>query len=113
MIGRRSSDHSDSQVPRIGDQTFYFLSERLSETLFIGQPSRLQRTAVAKKNLGFPHKGRRLGYHIPEQVSNQEPPDSRPCVLTTTLLGGGRETAVLCSRLRKATEMNRRILRLG
>ena len=25
---------------------------------------------------------RRLGYHTPEQVSNQEPPDSRPCVLT-------------------------------
>ena len=34
-------------------------------------------------------QGRRLGYHTPEQVSNQEPPDSRPCVLTTTLLGGG------------------------
>ena len=32
--------------------------------------------------------GRRLGYHTPEQVSNQEPPDSRPCALTTTLLGG-------------------------
>ena len=26
-------------------------------------------------------QGRRLGYHTPEQVSNQEPPDSRPCVL--------------------------------
>ena len=33
-------------------------------------------------------QGRRLGYHTPEQVSNQEPPDSRLCVLTTTLLGG-------------------------
>ena len=33
-------------------------------------------------------QGRRLGYHTPEQVSNQEPPDSRPCVLTTTPLGG-------------------------
>ena len=33
-------------------------------------------------------QGRRLGYHTPEQVWNQEPPDSRPCVLTTTLLGG-------------------------
>ena len=33
-------------------------------------------------------QGRRLGYHAPEQVSNQEPPDSRPCVITTTLLGG-------------------------
>ena len=33
-------------------------------------------------------QGRRLGYHTPEQVSNQEPPDSRPGVLTTTLLGG-------------------------
>ena len=32
-------------------------------------------------------QGRRLGYHTPEQVSNQEPPDSRPCVLTITLLG--------------------------
>ena len=32
---------------------------------------------------------RRLGYHTPEQVSNLEPPDSRLCVLTTTLLGGG------------------------
>ena len=31
-------------------------------------------------------QGRRLGYHTPEQVSNQEPPDSRPGVLTTTLL---------------------------
>ena len=33
-------------------------------------------------------QGRRLGYHTSEQVSNQEPPDSRPGVLTTTLLGG-------------------------
>ena len=33
-------------------------------------------------------QGRRLGYHTPEQVSNPEPPDSRLCVLTTTLLGG-------------------------
>ena len=33
-------------------------------------------------------QGRRLGYHTTEQVSNQEPPDSRPCVLTTTLSGG-------------------------
>ena len=33
-------------------------------------------------------QGRRLGYHTPEQVSNQEPLDARPCVLTTTLLGG-------------------------
>ena len=33
-------------------------------------------------------QGRRLGYHTPEQISNQEPPDSRLCVLTTTLLGG-------------------------
>ena len=33
-------------------------------------------------------QGRHLGYHTPEQVSNQEPPDSRSCVLTTTLLGG-------------------------
>ena len=32
-------------------------------------------------------QGRRLGYHTPKQVSKQEPPDSRPCVLTTTLLG--------------------------
>ena len=33
-------------------------------------------------------QGPLLGYHIPEQVSNQEPLDSRPCVLTrtTTLL---------------------------
>ena len=32
---------------------------------------------------------RHLGYHRPEQVSNpsQEPPDSRPCVLTNTPLG--------------------------
>ena len=28
------------------------------------------------------------GYHTPEQVSNPEPLDSLPCVLTTTLLGG-------------------------
>ena len=54
-----------------------------------------------QKNLGFPQpimkstkvlmatpQGRRLGYHTTEQVSNQEPQDSRPCVLTTTLLGG-------------------------
>ena len=35
-------------------------------------------------------QGRRLGYHwhTPEQVSNQEPPDSRPRVSTTTQLGG-------------------------
>ena len=34
-------------------------------------------------------QGRSLGYHTPEQVSNQEFPDSRPFVLvTTTLLGG-------------------------
>ena len=31
--------------------------------------------------------GRSLGYHIPEQVSNQKLPDSRLCVLTTLLLG--------------------------
>ena len=31
--------------------------------------------------------GRHLEYHTPEQVSNQGPPDSRPGVLTTTLLG--------------------------
>ena len=43
-----------------------------------------------------PHvQGRRRlgpGYHTSEQVSNQEPPDSRPsaCVLTTTLLRGGQ-----------------------
>ena len=34
-------------------------------------------------------QGRRLGYHTPEQGSNQEPPDSRLGVLTTMLLGGG------------------------
>ena len=28
-------------------------------------------------------QGRRLGYHAPEQVSNQEPLDYRPCVSTT------------------------------
>ena len=28
------------------------------------------------------------GYHTPEQVSNSEPLSSRPCVSTTTLLGG-------------------------
>ena len=33
-------------------------------------------------------QGRRLGYHAPEQVSNQELPDARPGILTTTLLGG-------------------------
>ena len=33
-------------------------------------------------------QGRYLGYHTLEQVSNQEAPDSRPCMLTTTLLGG-------------------------
>ena len=33
-------------------------------------------------------QGRSLGYHTPEQVSNQEPPDSGPGVLTTMLLGG-------------------------
>ena len=33
-------------------------------------------------------QGRRLGNRTPEQVSNQEPPDSRPCILTTTVLGG-------------------------
>ena len=32
-------------------------------------------------------QGRRLGYHTPEQVSNQEPPYSRPGVFTTALLG--------------------------
>ena len=36
-------------------------------------------------------QGRCLGYHTPEQVSNPEPPDSRPCVLTTTLLGGAQQ----------------------
>ena len=29
------------------------------------------------------------GYHTPEQVSNPEPMDSRPCILTTTLLWVG------------------------
>ena len=41
-------------------------------------------------------QGRRLGYHAREQVSNQEPPDSRPGVLTTTLLG---EVAVWKARV--------------
>ena len=56
----------------------------------------------ARKTWGFPSQfiqinqgvkatpqGRRLGYNAPEQVSNQEPPDSRPGVLTTTLHGEG------------------------
>ena len=54
------------------------------------------RAAGFQKTLGFPSQffkltkvliatpqGRRLGYHTPEQVSIQEPPDSRPCVLKT------------------------------
>ena len=55
-------------------------------------------SGACKKTWGFPSQfirstkvfmatpqGRRLGYHTPEQVSNQGPPDSRPGVLTTTL----------------------------
>ena len=42
-------------------------------------------------------QGRRPGHHTPnlrpKQVSNPEPPDSRPCVLTATPLGGGRRSA--------------------
>ena len=41
----------------------------------------------SKVSMATPH-GRRLGYHTPEQVSNPESLDSRPCELTTTLLGG-------------------------
>ena len=44
-------DHS--QV--IGDQTFYFLSERLSETLFIGQPLQRLPSAASER----PQKNRR------------------------------------------------------
>ena len=33
-------------------------------------------------------QGRRLRYRTPGQVSSQEPPDARHCVLTATLLGG-------------------------
>ena len=53
----------------------------------------LDRYKQALKTWGFPSQfikstkvlmatpqGRRLGYHTPKQVSNQEPPDSRPCV---------------------------------
>ena len=32
-------------------------------------------------------QGHLLGYHTPKQVSNLEPPDSQPCILTTMLLG--------------------------
>ena len=45
-------------------------------------------------------QGRRLGYHAPEQVSNQEPPDPRPSVLTTTLLGGVYESGAAAAATR-------------
>ena len=51
-----------------------------------GFPSRF--TIKSSKVLMATPQGRRLGYHTPEQDSSKEPPDSRPCILTTTLLGG-------------------------
>ena len=40
-------------------------------------------------------KGRRPGYHTTEQVSNPQPPDSRPCVLTTY---SGAQISRCCGR---------------
>ena len=42
-------------------------------------------------------QGRSLGYHTPEQVSNQEPRDSCHFVLTTTLLGGALYVRLITS----------------
>ena len=67
-----------------------------------GRPAAAPAAAVARRTLRIPRpihhinqgvNGRTArappGYHTAEQVSNPEPLDSRPCVLTTTLLGGG------------------------
>ena len=51
-------------------------------------------------------QGHRLGYHAPEQVSNQEPPDSRPGVLTTTLLGGVHNIKTLTLQCLEAKKMS-------
>ena len=54
-------------------------------------------------------QGRRLGYHTPEQVSNPEPPDSRPCVLTTTLLGTSLVAVqTACARSRRTDPCSKR-----
>ena len=42
------------------------------------------------KGLMATPQGRRLGYRTPEQVSNPEPPDSRPCVNHYATRGGWR-----------------------
>ena len=52
-----------------------------------GFPSQFIRSTNLKVLMATPQE-RRLGYHTPKQVSNQEPQDTRPCVLTATLLGG-------------------------
>ena len=46
----------------------------LSVKLGVSQPILFKSTKV----LMATPQGRRLGYYTPEQVSNQEPPDSRP-----------------------------------
>ena len=53
-------------------------------------------------------QGRRLGYRTPEQVSDPEPPDSRPCVLTTSLLGGGSCVRVYDLRAHALTQARTR-----
>ena len=81
-----------------------------SQTAHARKCQRAARALSLRKTWGFPGQfiqinqgvkgnttpqGRRLRYHTPEQVSNQEPPDSRPCVLTTTLFGPGPSSASL------------------
>ena len=75
-------DHS--QV--IGDQTFYFpsLSERLSETLFIGQP--LQRLSSAASER--PQKNRRTFFDDNFHSCLRPGPGQRP-TLAVTKNGGG------------------------
>ena len=74
---------SSAATPKLGDSPANLLYQPKKKTS--GFPSQFIKST---KVLMATPQGRRLGYHKPEQVSNQEPPDSRLGVLTTTLLGG-------------------------
>ena len=95
----RSERNKGMPGPGLGDTMTQVASCDFPAASFLRQmrtPSRTQsKLGVSPANLFKSAKalkatpqGRRLGYHAPEQVANQEPPDSRPGVLTTTLRGG-------------------------
>jgi hypothetical protein len=74
-------------------KTWGFPSQYINQPRGYGHTTRatvmatLQERRLWPKGL-WPHYKSDAWGITPERVSNQEPPDSRPCVQTTTLLGG-------------------------